>query len=433
MGGAVGFSSFEITEDPVTTEVTHSLVTERFELAHNYADQAFSVAMNAMADGAYNLDFSWDAPDLITLSDFGLSGLNPVAPDEPTINQISVDIATFTEDSPVMVPLTYTDLTPPALNYDWQSAEYDESLQSPLKAKIIDGILNGGTGLLPEVEQAIYDREKARLDVEAQNNELLALNDMASRGSRLPQGALIARLDAARHKNGLLLADVNRDVMVKSADLAYQYGTFVVEKGIVLEGQLIDLYNGNENRRLDASKFTITNLVEEFKIRVEGGNARLQADVEMNKQLIAVFTAKVERFKAQLQASETEAEVQSKIETLKLGFFDGQIKKFNSIVSAITEAYKSEVSVAVANSEMSIKHGELLSKIEIAQAEINAELIKAKGTIASQLSSAALGSVSAGASLGYSQGRSDSRGMTRHSGYSESNSFVQEERNCCNK
>jgi len=413
------------------------LVNDKFEQSQGYADTAFNVALNNLDQvGNYGIDFDWDAPDPIPSGNFGLSGLNPVVPTEPTINQVSVDVATFTEDVPTMKELTYTDLTPPPLNFNWQPGTHNEDLQRPLKAKIIDGILNGGTGILPEVEQAIYDRDVLRVNLDAQNEELLALSDMSSRGARIPQGALIARVDAARLKNGMRRDDASRDVMIQSTNLADSYGRFIIEKGIALENELINLFGGIEGRRLDASKFTVSNLIEEFRIRVEGGTARLNADTEWNKQLMSVFHERIELFKAQLQANETDAEVQAKIEGLKLAIFDGNVKKFTAIVDAIAEAYKSDVSRDVANSEISLRHGDMLARIATAQAEINGELIKARSLVAAQLASAALGSVSAGANVGFSgsSGESNSASDNYSTQVSDSRSTTTSTttRNCCN-
>ena len=424
MGGAVGPSIN-----------TPTLVADKFEQAEDFANQTYLIALSSIEQVADTIDFDWDAPDLIPINSVGISGLNPIVPVEPTVNQISVELATFTEDVPVMKEFTPVDLTPPVMDWHFDQGIYNEDLQRPLKTKIIDGILNGGMGMLPEEEQAIYDRGIFRLNVDLENETNLVLNEFSSRGARIPQGALIARLDDIRLKAGLRRDDLNNEIITKSADLGYAYGTFIIQQGVALENELINLFGGIEGRRLDAEKFTTTNLVEEFRIRVEAGNAMLAADVEWNKQLMAVFLGKIDMFKAQLSANETDAEVQAKIEGLKVQTFTAQIEKFNAIVDAIVKSYQADISVYVANSDISIRHGELLSKIEIAQAEINTELIKAKSLVAAQLASAAISSVSAGANLGYSQnyGESDnySESNNRTDSISTETSTSNTTRNCC--
>lgn len=427
MGGGIA-----IPEPP--DDRTRTLVTDRFLQSKDQADQTFAIALSSIEQVADTIDFDWDAPDLIPINSTGISGLNPGVPTEPTIDNISVNLATFTEDVPVMKEFTPIDLSPPVMDWSFEHGTHNEDLQRPLKTKIIDGIINGGTGMLPEEEQAIYDRGITRQNIDLEGEVTLALNEFTSRGSRIPQGALVARIDDIRLKAGLRRDDLNKEIITKSADLGYAYGTFIIQQGIALENELINLFGGIEARRLDASKFTVANLVEEFRVRVEAGVALLNADVEWNKQLMAVFTGKIELFKAQLQANETEAEVQAKVAESKVKVFESQISKFNAIIEAIVKSYQADIAVYVANSDISIRHGELLSKIQIAQAEINAELIKAKSLVAAQLASAALSSVSAGANLGYSQSFGDSNSTS--TAKSDSNQFSQSysntTRNCCN-
>ena len=645
-----------VTEDPLTTEVTHSLVAGRFALSQDYANQTFSTALSYLgsSDTGSNISFGWGPPSPIAIgSPAGISGLVPTTPVSPTITPIAITPVAFAHAAPVLedydiiplsvpefnvplpnffipaapttLPPTFTqtppaeltinlpsdaeipsapplpvlreilppdepvfalpefaaifptaDLTPPDLVYVWNEAAYDTDFNRMLRLKIEDGILNGGQGMLPEVEQAIYARAITRLDAELQKNELLALNDFASRGSRLPQGALVARLSEAQLQSAFVREDLTRDIMVKSADLAYQYSTFIIEKGLALEQSYMTLFNNVQQRAFDASKVTLEFLIQEYDIRVKAFSARLEGykteaeifkarlqaeiakaelykatiegrklSVEMQaltvelygKQLAAIdtmskiylakvegqkviseingirveqfrayveaykaqvegvtseynlyqaqiagesekakmysyqvegygkvveayktrseidvsvldakvkksqgevniFMAELEKYKADISANVSQAEIQAKAEGLKLQVFDGEIKKFSSIVTALTDSYKAETAAAIANSEIQLRYGDMLARIEVAQAEINAELIKAKAQIASQLSAAALSSVSAGANLGYSQSRSDSSGKSKSYGTSVSDQYSVShsttERNCCN-
>jgi len=654
--GGLGYPADDyVTEDPLTTEVTHSLVAGRFALSQDYANQTFTTALGYLGSSGAGTDvsFGWGPPSAISISaPAGISGLSATTPTSPTIAAIAVSPVTFTQAAPTFetydisvlavpefnVPLpnffipaapstqppTFTqtapaelainlplddlpvapplpvlhevlppdepvfalpefaaifptsDLTPPDLVYVWNEAAYDSDFNRMLRLKIEDGIINGGQGMLPEVEQAIYDRAITRLDAELQKNELLALNDFASRGSRLPQGALVARLSEAQLQSAFVREDLVKDIMVKSADLAYQYSTFIIEKGLALEHEYMALFNSVQQRAFEASKVTLEFLIQEYDIRVKAFAARLEGykteaeiwkariqveiakaelykatiegrklSVEMQaltvdlygKQLAAidtmakiyaakmdgqkvvaeingvrveqfrafveaykaqvegvtaeynlyqakiagesekakmysyqvegygkvvdaykarseidvsvldakvkqsqgevnVFMAQIEQYKADVSASVSNAEIQAKAEELKIQAFDGEIRKFSSIVTALVDSYKAETAVAIANSDIQVRYGDMLARIEVAQAEINAELIKAKAQIASQLAAAALSSVSAGANLGYSQSRSDSSG--RSDSYStsvsdqNSTSHSTTERNCCN-
>lgn len=423
---------YSLTESPLTGGVTQDLVTDKFAQAQAYADTAFNLALNSMAQvGDYEIDPDLDEPDPISVNEFGLSGLNPVVPTEPTINPVSVTIATFTEDSPTLKPLTSQDISAPPLNFNWQTDEYDDELQRALKIKIIYGLLNG-TGIQPEVEQAYYDREVYRINVDADLERTKITEEFSSGGARIAQGVLMGRLDSERVRREQRLDNAARDAMIRASEIELDFIKHIIAQGVALENELINLFGGMQGRNLDAAKFTVSNLIEEFRIRVESNTAQLNADVEYNKLLMTEFTAKLELFKAQLQANETDAEVQAKVEGLKIQQLESNVKKFTAIVEAITESYKAEISVGVANSDVAIRYQDLLTRIKTAQAQINAELIKAKSLVAAQLASSALGSVSAGANLGYSQQRSDSQSQTKTRSQQESVSLVFTERNCCN-
>jgi len=628
-----------ITSPPLTTEITHSLVIDRFSHAQDYADRAYSTALTYLGSmESVPLTFDWTPNGSINVDyPTGLSGLNPVEPVSPAITPIEVAPVEFPYDAPTLddlqiVPVTVPefniplpnfiipsppttpvpvltaapppeesiilpspgdipalpplpilteilppdeptfnipeftailpveDLTAPELVYSWNEAAYSSEVLEALRIKLRDGIINGGVGMLPEVEQAIYDRAATRLNVELQKTENIAWNDAASRGTRIPQGALIARLQEIYLQNALAREDLTRDVMIKSADLAYQYSTFVIDKGIALEHELMDLFNGVQQRAFEASKVLVDfairayevrvrayiarleaykteaevfrariqaeiaradlyksiiegrklslemqalmvdlygkqiasietmariygikmegakvqaqiygvridqfkALVEAYKAQVEGVTAEyglytaqitgesekakmysyqvqgyaslvdayksrsevdvnnLQLVIDKNKAEVGIFTARLDKYRAEIQANVSEAEIQAKAEGLKLQAFDGEIRKFTSIVSAITDSYKAQADIGIANAEVNIKYGDMLARLEIAAAQIQAELIRAKGLVASQLAASALSSVSAGASLGYSQSRSDQGSTSAQNVRSES-------------
>lgn len=647
-----------ITQDPITPELNHTLVAEKFATAQDYADRTYSTALNALADfDNIDLNFDWTPPDNAFVEmPTGLTGLLPVDPPDPGITDIDISMPEFPYGAPddeiytvtpvdppvfnvplpnfiipevpdtevpaftaapppeetVVIPspdeipdlpplpkltevlppdeptfdipsfsatLPVADITPPDLTFMWNEAEYNSEVMSALKRKVLDGIVNGGTGLMPDIEQAIYDRAASRLDVELQKAELLAYTEFSSRGSRLPTGALVARLNEVQLQNTLARTDLTKDVMIKSADLAYDYSKFIIDKGIALEHELISLFNGVQQRAFEAAKVTADFLIREYEVRVQYYMARLEAykteaevfkarisaeiakadlyrsiiegrklslemqglmvtlyskqvdavhtmaqiygikvegakaqvdlygakienfkslveayeaqvngvtaeyglytaqiagesekakmysyqvdgyksvvdayksrsDIEINnikavteqkRGQIEVFLARLEKYKAEMTAAVTEAEILAKGEDLKLRVYEGKIKKFTAVTDALTDSYKAQTAVAISNAEISTRYGEMLARLETAQGEIAAELIKAKALVASQLASAALSSVSAGASIGYSQSRQDSRSVSARNAKSEadnkstskSDSFLQTERNCC--
>lgn len=487
-----------------------------------------------------------ELPPLPTLTDVAI-------PDEPVFNDLSFD---------AIMPVA--DLTPPDVLFVWNEAEYQSDVFDALRDKIIDGIVNGGQGMLPEVEQAIYDRQMTRLDIDLADQDLLARTEFSSQGSRLPQGALIARLDNERIKAALRRDDFSRDIMIKSADMAYQYSTFIIEKGISLEHETMTLFNHVQQRSFEAAKVLVDFAIQEYAVRVQAYTARLEGykteaeifktriqaeiakaelykyviegrklslemqglmvdlygkqldgietmtkiyatkmdaakvqaeiealDVEKFKALIdaytarvqgvtaeynlyqaqiageaekakmymyqvegykatvdaykvradvdinilrarieqsqgeiAIFSALIDKYKAEVQAASDSAETQAKIEGLKVEVFDSKVKQFTAVVAALVDGFEAETGVEIANADVNVRYGEMLARIETAEAEITAELVKAKSMISSQLASAALTSVSAGANLGYHEADSDTASASDSTSFSTQHSYI---------
>lgn len=97
-----------------------------------------------------------------------------------------------------------------------------------------DAIANGGSGIRPAVEQALFERDRARIMAESARLENEASSTWSSRGFPLPPGALAGQvadiqLDASRQ-----LAAQSRDIMVKSWEAELTNVRFAVEHALDL-------------------------------------------------------------------------------------------------------------------------------------------------------------------------------------------------------
>lgn len=283
-------------------------------------------------------------------------------PDEPEYN-----MPVFEGTLPI------DDLTPPDMLFSWNEAEYSSDVLTALQTKVLDGIVNGGAGMSEEIEQAIYDRAISRLNVELQKSENLALEDFASRGSRLPQGALIARFQEIQLQNILAREDLTNDVMVKSADQAYQYSTFIIEKGINLEHEVMAITNNAQQRAFDSAKAVIEYAIKiydsrvqaysikmeaykveaqvfEAKIRAEMAKAELYRSIldgrklslEMQALTVELYSKQVQSvevlariYSIQMEGAKTEAE----IERIKIDRYRALIDSYSAQVGAVTAEY----------------------------------------------------------------------------------------------
>lgn len=241
----------------------------------------------------------WDGQDLPPLPI--LTEILP--PNEPEYN-----IPVFESVMPI------DDLTPPDMLFSWNEAEYSSDILTTLQDKVLNGIVNGGAGMSETTEQAIYDRAASRLDVELQKSENIALEDFASRGSRLPQGALIARFQEIQLQNTFAREDLTNDIMIKSADQAYQYSTFIIEKGISLEHEVMATVNSIQQRAFESTKAVIEYAIKIYDSKVQAYNTKMEAykvEAQVFDTKIRAETAKAELYRSILESRKLSLDMQS--------------------------------------------------------------------------------------------------------------------------
>jgi hypothetical protein len=105
---------------------------------------------------------------------------------------------------------------------------------------ICNTIENGGTGMPANVEEAIWQRARDREAIEGKRMEDEALNSFLSRGFDLPSGVLAERLLSVQSAVSDRVAVVNREVMIKQAEIEIENIKFAVEKAVQLRLQIWD-------------------------------------------------------------------------------------------------------------------------------------------------------------------------------------------------
>jgi hypothetical protein len=323
--------------------------------------------------------FEDSPPDLI----FGsVPVFSEVAPDAPGID-ISFDLPDLVVDLPAApqllslsvspfggITIPTLDVTIPELTIDSPSireytpgAQYTSGLLTALKAKLQDIIENGGTGLAPDVENAIWDRGRER-EARSLRNSLDQLDrDTEQMGFALPPGVY--------HDSRLKLITegeandrgTSREIMIKQAELEQSNVNHALDASIQLEGQLINYTNQVEQRFFDSCRYATEAGVSIYNAKVQA----YAAFVDAFKARIAVYEAtirgelaKVDAYKAQVEAEQAKAEVNR----------------------ALVESYKVQIDAALSNVEIfKARVGAIQAKadIEKTKIEIFGEQVKAYG------------------------------------------------------
>lgn len=96
--------------------------------------------------------------------------------------------------------------------------------------KLHEMIFDGGTGLPPAIEQAIYDRARSRIVAEQLSQEGQLYDTFASRGFSMPQGALLAGIERLRDQSLVRVAESSKDIAIEAAKIEVDNLKFAIEQ-----------------------------------------------------------------------------------------------------------------------------------------------------------------------------------------------------------
>ncbi|TYK74368.1 hypothetical protein FSY45_19610 [Comamonas sp. Z1] len=217
---------------------------------------------------------------------------------------------------------------------------YASELMGNLKA-ILAARIQGGTGLNPVVEQAIWDRSRDRETQIALAREREVMRGAEALGFPLPSGVLAGQLAYARREYHDKLSGLARDIAIKQAELEQSNVKDAITQGLALEGQLMDQALQLDRLSFDAAKTAADHSIaahnaalERFKALLDGYRTYAMA----YETVIKAEMNKVEVYKALLQAEQTKADINQSLVARYKAEIDGSM--------ASVEIYKARVQAA---------------------------------------------------------------------------------------
>jgi hypothetical protein len=340
------------------------------------------------------------APIVLTIPDFpelefpDLTETRPVVrdvtlPSEPDLDIPEVptlQLVTFPDPITIDFPTFNAILPPdnivlPVTTLDPGILEYDSPILQMLKDKILYWITTSGTGLDPDIEQDIYDRNLERDELAQETAMQTVADEWSKRGFVLPNGMLNAAfLDLQRTYRDKRL-DVSRDIAIKQAELAQQNTHFYIEKALGLEVALIDWTNKIGMRTFEASKFLMEYGINTTKLDIERYNLKIEiykTQASIYSEKIKGELAKVEVYKAMLDASRLISETnknavevyKTRIEAMNelINMYLAQIKAAMSTLEvdkAKIDCYKALVETYIAQiNAITAKYGAYKSRMD---------------------------------------------------------------------
>ena len=172
-----------------------------------------------------------DAPTITTRSEPDkpqvlLPGFEAVAPtnttEAPTDLQGSFDAA-YRNAAPSTIAMLEGQVDAMLAKYNPKFHEQMAAIESQLEV-----FLQGGTGFTPAVENAIYERARAKSNAEGRRVRDTAYTEAARMGFSMPTGALLSAVQVARQAASDNNAQAGREIVIKQAELEQQNLQFAV-------------------------------------------------------------------------------------------------------------------------------------------------------------------------------------------------------------
>lgn len=325
------------------------------------------------------IETDFPLPDQPEQVDLNAPVLRPIT--LPTLQQVTIPAFTQALPNPQA-------LQPPNLTFSWQDAAYNDDLLAALKNALLNRIVNGGTGLNPIVEAAIWARGRDREVKNGDAAQMELLNGHAARGWSLPSAVLSAQLQKAKQDYQDKIADLSREVMIQQATLEQRNIEFALQTALGLEQALIQEHSTMRERALRAAQYMQQAAIDVYNAQA----AKLNLEIETFKAYALAYEtrlrgelSKLELFKGELEAQGLISQLnkddiqiyQTKAEVLKIN-----ADIYNTIVNAINTRLNAEgqkINLFRAQVEaVTAQNQNERVKVELYSAEQNAEELKVK-------------------------------------------------------
>lgn len=250
--------------------------------------------------------------------------------------------------------------TPISTVLQWSETPYEVEILDEVMAKLRQ-MWDGGTGLPPAVEQALWERAASREDMALSRDIGAAMVDFSSRGFSLPSGVLVNRLDTLRTDAALRKQGLGREILIKVADTQIENLRFACTQALAAEQVLESIWAAAAQREFEAAKIQLDSQLALLNSRIAIFNAKQSAyatEATVFRAKLEASLATIQVFKAQIDAEIAKGQVNEQ----RVRVYSEQVKA----LLADLEIYKTEMSGAELQSTIQ------RNQIEAFKAEVQA-------------------------------------------------------------
>jgi hypothetical protein len=289
-------------------------------------------------------------------------------PDVPSLAAIAIPVVPSIDIPFFDAVLPIDELIEPSTNFDFIEESYSSDLLSVLRAKLSGDLTNGGYGIDPADEIALWERARER-ELKAADAAIdEAVSQIAARGYILPPGALFAAQQIAEQDVLDKSSTLSREIALKRADLYVQNRQFAITQSSAVESMLIQYAGARAERALNAAKSQIELGISLYNLRVQKFQALLEGyrtQGQIYETKIRANLSTLEAYKAQIEAARTGVETQQ----LQVTVYRSQIEAANAGIAL----YRTEMEAAQIQAQIeNLKLGAFRTSVESYAAQVGA-------------------------------------------------------------
>lgn len=293
-------------------------------------------------------------------------------PEMDTLKQIEIPEFEFPElpdfDG---VPPSMDGITVPNVFINWKDPEYKSELLDDLSLYISEG-MKGGTGLPVSVEEALFNRARARESREVSRAVSEAMGDWSSRNFTMPPGMLVKQIASIREDGQLKAAELNRDILIEASKMEIEQIRFLVQQGMSLEQLTSNLFNNTVTRLFEVARFNAESQISVFNAQIAFFNAQNEAF----NVLSGVYKTKLDGALAKLSAYKTAVDAQVAIGQINEQYVQVYRAKMDAVLSNV-EVYKALIQGASLRAEvMKNQFDSYRADVQAYSEQIGAEKVK---------------------------------------------------------
>lgn len=249
-------------------------------------------------------------------------------------------------------------------------AEYNPEYHTQLAAieAQLAKYLQGGTGLSEEIETKIYDRARAKNDLETKRVQDAIVADAAAKGFSLPTGAVFSAMNRARQEAATNNSKASSEIAIAQAEMEQKNLQFAVTTSAGIRASMVSAasaYMGHviniQGQAMKYAEMTYQTIVGVYNASVQVFSARM----EQFRVYATIYDAEIKGVLAEADLYRTEiAGLESAVNVDR-----AKIDAFKAVIDAATAAanmYRAQVDAALGQANM-----EKL-KIEAFQTEVQA-------------------------------------------------------------